>query len=139
MAFLICKRGCFSIFNFQPSQILDHLHKRPDFFGKGGAFGRGDPLQPQTALIDSQQPEQFSGFFDDLLAFYITLQVMTVADVSAGHQDAVGALDKSLEQKSVIHPAGAHEPDQAHMGRVLHPGHPGQVGPGIGAPVADEG
>jgi len=63
---------------------------------------------------------------------------MAVADVSAGNQDAVCSFQEGLEQKAVIQPAGAHEPDQADIGRILHAGHPGQVSPGIGAPVADE-
>jgi hypothetical protein len=63
---------------------------------------------------------------------------MTVADVSAGHQDAVGPLLERLEQEAVIYPAGTHEPDQTDIGRILHAGHPGQVSPGIRAPVAHE-
>ena len=64
---------------------------------------------------------------------------MAVADVSAGYQDAVCPLQKSPEQKAVIDPAGTHEPDQADIGRILHAGHPGQVSPGISAPVANKG
>ena len=64
---------------------------------------------------------------------------MAVADVSAGNQDAVGPFQESFEQKAVIDPAGTHESDQTNIGRILHAGHPRQVGPGISAPVADEG
>ena len=64
---------------------------------------------------------------------------MTVADVSAGNQDAVGPFQESLEQKAVIDPAGTHESDQTNIGRILYAGHPRQVGPGISAPVANEG
>jgi hypothetical protein len=60
-----------------------------DFCGKRRAFGRGNPFQPQAALIDSQQAEHFPGFFNDFLASNITFQVMTIADVSAGHQHSV--------------------------------------------------
>ncbi len=63
---------------------------------------------------------------------------MTVADVSAGNQDAICSFQESLEQKAVIHPAGTHESDQPDIGRILHSGHPCQVSPGVGAPVADE-
>ena len=41
---------------------------------------------------------------------------MTVADVSAGNQDAVGPFQESLEQKAVIDPAGTHESDQTNIG-----------------------
>ena len=64
---------------------------------------------------------------------------MTVADVSARNQDAVRSFQKRFEQEAVIYPTGAHEPDQTDIGRILHAGHSGQVGPRIGAPIADEG
>jgi len=78
------------------------------------------------------------GFFDNLFAFYITFQVMTVADVSAGNQNAVCPFQERLEQKAMIYPAGTHEPDQPDIGRILHTGHPGQISPGIRAPVANK-
>ena len=64
---------------------------------------------------------------------------MTIADVSAGHQDAVCPFQKSPEQKAVIHSAGAHYPDQTYIAWVLCAGHSGQIGPGIRAPVAYKG
>ena len=63
---------------------------------------------------------------------------MTVANVSAGNQNAVRPFQKSLEQEAMIDPAGTHESNQTDIGRILHAGHPGQIGPGIGTPVADE-
>ena len=63
---------------------------------------------------------------------------MTVADVSAGNQDAVRPFQESLEQKAMIHSAGTHESDQADIGRILYAGHPGQVSSGISAPVANK-
>jgi len=64
---------------------------------------------------------------------------MAVADVSARNQYAVRSFQKRFEQEAVIYPTGAHDPDQTDIGRILHAGHSGQVGPGIGAPIADEG
>jgi hypothetical protein len=124
---------------FVSTDFIEQLNKRTDLFGKRRPFRGGNPLQPQTLLVDSQQPEQLAGFFNDLLASYITFQVMTVADVSAGNQDTVRSLQKSFEQKAVIDPARTHESYQADVGRILHAGHPGEVGSGISAPVAHEG
>jgi hypothetical protein len=59
------------------------LNKQTNFFGKRSPFRSGNPFQPQAAFINPQQPEQLLGFFNDLLASYITFQVMTVANVSA--------------------------------------------------------
>ena len=109
-----------------------------NFFGKRCTFGRGDPFQPQAALINSKQPEHFPGFFNNLAASDITFQVMTIADVSAGHQHTVRPSQKRLQQETVIHPAGAHQADQTDVGRILHAGNPCQVGPGISTPVADK-
>jgi hypothetical protein len=61
---------------------------------------------------------------------------MTVADMSPGHQYAVRALLKGLEDKFGIHAAGTHETDDSHIGRILKPTHPCQICRGIGAPVA---
>jgi hypothetical protein len=72
------------------------LNKRINFFGKRRTFGCGNPFQPQAALIDSQQTENFPGFFNDLPASDITFQVMTIADMSAGHQHSVRPFQKRL-------------------------------------------
>jgi hypothetical protein len=109
-----------------------------NFFCKRRTLGRGNPFQPQAALINSKQPEHFPGFFNDLPASDITFQVMAISDVSTGHQHTVRSSLKRLQQEAVIHPAGAHQADQTDIGRILHAGHPGQVGPGISAPVADK-
>jgi hypothetical protein len=99
----------------------------------------GNPFQPQAAFVNPQQPEQLAGFFNNLPAFDITFQVMTVTDVSAGNQNSVRPFQKRLQQKAMIHATGAHEPDQTDIGRVLHAGHTSQVSPGVSAPIADEG
>jgi hypothetical protein len=109
-----------------------------NFFGKRRPFGRGNPFQPQAALINSKQPEHFPGFFNDLAASDITFQVMTIANMSAGHHHTARPSQKRLQQEAVIHPAGAHQADQTDMGRILHAGDPCQVGPGISAPVANK-
>jgi hypothetical protein len=114
------------------------LKKQTDFFGKRSPFRSGNPFQPQAAFINPQEPEHLPGFFNDLLASYITFQVMTIADVSAGNQDTVRPFQESLEQKAVIHPAGTHESDQTDIARILHAGHPCQISPGISAPVANK-
>jgi len=125
--------------NGDPPEFFELFDKGANLFGKRCALRGGNPLEPQAGLINPQQPQQFPGFFNDSPASNITLQVMTVADVSAGHQYAVGAFQKRLEQKAVIYPAGAHQADQPDIGRILHAGRPGQIRPGIGAPVADKG
>jgi len=45
-----------SIFNGYPSKLFELLDKQTNLFGKRCAFGGGNPLEPKTALINSQQP-----------------------------------------------------------------------------------
>ncbi len=62
-----------------------------NFFGKYGPFGGRDPFQPQATLVDPEQSQDFPCFLDDLAAFHITIQVIAVADMSAGDQQPVGS------------------------------------------------
>ena len=109
-----------------------------NFLGKGRSLRSGCPFQPQAALINPQQPQNFPRFLNDRLTFHITFQVMAVTDVSAGYQYPVRPFEKSLQQKAVVDPAGAHHTDQAHIAGVLNARYARQIGAGIGAPVADE-
>jgi hypothetical protein len=63
---------------------------------------------------------------------------MAVADVSAAHQNAVGPHLEGLENKVRGDPARTHDPDHPNVRRVLQSTDPGEVSPGIGAPVAAE-
>jgi hypothetical protein len=134
-------RISYSIFNtiFGFTQRFELFDKIMDFRGKGRPFGSGYPFQPQTALINPQQSQDFPGFFDDRLTSHITFQVMAVADVSAGHQQPVDSLKKSLQQKAVVDPAGAHHTDQAYIAGILYARYTRQVGTGVRAPVANKG
>lgn len=64
---------------------------------------------------------------------------MAVSNVAAGDQDPVGPLKKGLQEKSGLDPPGAHDPKETDLRRVGDPGNAGQIGPGVGAPMADKG
>jgi hypothetical protein len=91
-------------------------------------------MQPLGA--DAGDFEQMLGQLDLFFGLDITFQVMAVAEMSPGHQDPVGAGFQRRDDKGRIHPARAHDPDRAQVGRILHPGYPGEVRAGIGTPVA---
>jgi hypothetical protein len=110
----------------------------PGNLGETGAFGRGDPFQPKPPGIDSQDIQQLLGRFDRLFRFDITIQVMTIADVSPGHEHSVCAPLKGLEHEVRVDLSRAHDPDQLQVGRVLKTADPGQVRSGVSAPVACE-
>ena len=82
--------------------------------------------------------EDVPGIFHHLLALNITLQVMAVADMSPGDQDAIRTLVKSVEQKARMDTSRAHQPNQADVGWILQARNPCQVGTGIRAPVAQK-
>ena len=65
--------------------------------------------------------------------------VVAVAGVAAAHDHPVGAALKCLDDEQGVDPAAARQPDNAHIGVHLQTAGPGQVGPGIRAPVANEG
>jgi hypothetical protein len=91
------------------------------------------PLGP-----DASHVEQFLGQMDFLFSLDITFQVMAVTEMSPRNQHAVTPLPESLDDKVGIDPAGAHDPHSPQVGRILQPGDTGEIGTGIGAPVAKE-
>jgi hypothetical protein len=64
---------------------------------------------------------------------------MAVTDVSPKDEDPIETALQSLDHVERIHPSGTHGPHDPNGRRVLKPGHPGQVRPGVCAPVAQEG
>ena len=117
------------------AQFTEQLREGPDLIGKEVSFGSGNPFQAETALVSPKELQDSESFIDDYLALFITSQVMAVTDVSAGYHYPVGSRLKRIQQKTMIHPTGAHEPDEADIGGVLHSRDPCQIGPRIRAPV----
>jgi hypothetical protein len=70
--------------------------------------------------------------------FVITIQVMTVAQVSPHDNDAVKPPIQGVHHQPGMHHTGTHGPNDPHVGRILQPGNTGQITTGIGAPVAQE-
>ena len=90
---------------------MEQLREGPDLIGKNVSFGSGNPFQAEIALVHPKELQHPEGFIDDFLALFITSQVMAVTDVSAGDHYAVGSRLEGIQQKTMIHPTGAHEPD----------------------------
>jgi hypothetical protein len=63
---------------------------------------------------------------------------MAITEMSPSHEDAVNSLFECSNDKQRIDPAGTHDPYGPDIGWVLQPGNTGQIGPGIGTPVAKE-
>lgn len=120
------------------TQFANGFSKVFDYGDETGAFGCGKPLQPQPFPFDAQDVHEFPGHLDHFLRFFITVQVMACPDASAAYQYTVGAELIGFENEIGIHSAGAHNADQADVGRVLHPADSRQVRRRVGAPVAGE-
>jgi hypothetical protein len=46
---------------------------------------------------------------------------------------------QGIQNELGAHPSGARNPYDAHIGRILHPGHPDEVGGAVAAPIAQKG
>jgi hypothetical protein len=107
-----------------------------DHLGKTRTFGGGDPLDGESLGIDSAVLQNDSNDLGTGQGFVITFQVMAFTQMSAHDNDAVGPLAESIYHQVRMHHAGAHNAHGAHVGRILQPGHPGQIAARIRAPVA---
>ena len=61
---------------------------------------------------------------------------MAFAGVSPGYPHAVRAMTEGSQDKLGAHPAGAGDPDNPEIGRVLKTAYPGQIRSTVTAPVA---
>jgi hypothetical protein len=93
----------------------------------------------QPLCADTGEFQKIAGKAYFLVGLNITFQVMAVTKMSPGHQYPVSTPLQGFDNKHRVHPAGAHHPDGSDGRGVLETRHTGQVGTGIGAPVAKEG
>jgi coenzyme F420-reducing hydrogenase delta subunit len=69
----------------------------------------------------------------------VARRVVAVGRVAAADDHAVGAALEGLDDEEGVHAACAGQTDEAHVARHVQAARAGQVGAGVGAPVADEG
>ena len=63
---------------------------------------------------------------------------MTLSEVSPADEYSVRPLEKTLQNKHRIYPAGAHHSDYPDMRRILKPGHTCRICRSITTPVAQK-
>jgi hypothetical protein len=73
---------------------------------------------------------------DPLRRGIITIQVMTVAEVSATDEDPVHALLEGAQDVMRRHTRRTHHPNHAHIARVLQSTDPSQVSGSVYSPGA---
>jgi hypothetical protein len=118
------------------AQFLDFADESGDDFGKPGSLGGRHPLYSKALRVDPLNLENRFGCSHPGQCFVITFQVMTVSQVSPHDHNAVYAFVEGVHDQVGMDHAGAVHPDHPQVGGILEPGDPGQVGPGISAPVA---
>jgi hypothetical protein len=92
----------------------------------------------ESVFSNPDKIQQFGGQPDLFFRMNITLQVMTVADVSTGHQHTVGTLLKSTDDKHRVHPPGTHDANGSQVGWVLQSRDAGQIRTGVRTPVTQK-
>lgn len=80
-------------------QGLYLIRKLSDHLLKARSFRRGDPLYPESVRVDTHVFQNELYGLRPSLCLVITIQVMTFAQVSAHHDDAVSAFFQSLNHQ----------------------------------------
>jgi hypothetical protein len=93
-------------------------------------------LQPQSFRINAEHFHQFQGHIEHLFSLQITVQVMTVTDVSPGDQHAISAKLEGLQEKTMVYSPRTHDTNDPNIGRILYPTHPSQIRGCVSTPVA---
>jgi hypothetical protein len=68
------------------------------------------------------------GLVDPFFGSQISFQEMAIAFLSAGGEDGICAILEGFQQMQCIQFPGAHQFNDAHVGRILQPHGAGQVG-----------
>ena len=103
------------------------------------ALGGGDPGEVNALDVEAQRVEQFAEQNPAPAGVVVAGRVVAIAGMAAGDQHRVRADLEGLDEQVEIDAAGAGQPDDAHVGRILQAGGARQVGAQVGAPVAHVG
>ena len=93
-------------------------------------------MQPPRFYADmSQQILEQDKFPSGVI---ITFQVMTVSRVSPGDPDPIGPMAESGQNKFLVHPGGARDPDDPDIGRVLEAAYACKISRTITTPITEK-
>jgi hypothetical protein len=100
------------------------LHALGHFLDRGHplrGIGRGD-LKHFQAAAQTNFVQQLLGVLYPFASSEISFQEMAAASLSPAHEDSVGPGLEPLQNVDDVDAAGTQVLDDAHRGRVLHPG-----------------
>ena len=121
------------------SQGLDpggHLLDDP---GELVALRGRNPGKDGPVLLDAQIVEEVFQKGELPPGREVAADVVALARMAARNQNSVGPVLQGPDDIERIDPAGTGQPDETNVGWILESADPGQVGPGVGTPVADHG
>jgi hypothetical protein len=104
-----------------------------------GAFAGGHPAEGHAARVDAHELHEVVEHGEAPAGVVVARRVVAVGRVAAADDDAVGAALERLDDEERVDASRAGEADQSHVARHVQAAGAGQVGAGVGAPVADEG
>ena len=120
------------------AQGADLLGKRGHHVGEFLALRGRDPVDKEPLRFHARELEQAVHQRIATAGIVVALLVVAVAGVAAQHHHPVRAILKGLEHKERVDAPRTGHANDAHVLRVAGPAGPGQVGPGIAAPVAQK-
>src|SRR5208337_3709615 len=136
--FLLCIRLS-NLFNefFSRPQSLDFRRDASDDLRKTIAFGGGNPGKHGSVAFHTDVIEKTFQRSEFTARNQIARYIMTLTRMTSGNQNSIGAGLQGFHYIERIDSSGAGNADNAHIRRILNSADSGQVGSGIGTPVAD--
>jgi hypothetical protein len=118
------------------------LHPLGHFMNRGhplGGIGRRNLKHLQAVRLQADLVQQLFGVLYPLSGSEISFQEMAAAGLSPTHEDGVGPGFEPFEDMDNVDAAGAQILDDAHGGRILHPGRARHIRGGVSAVGAHQG
>src|SRR5208337_1226980 len=109
-----------------------------DLVGETLRLCRAHPPELEPFRVDAPRLEHDLPPGDPLLCLRVRADVVAVSGMASCHEDCPGTLREGVEDEPLRDSSRTHGPDDPRVGRILDLHDSGQVGPGVGAPVAGE-
>ncbi len=120
------------------AQCLKALCKVLHLCCKLRSLCRRDPFGSQALLFNSTESKQLLEKTDSFICCVITIQVMTVPQVSPPYKDPVHTLLKSKQDMVRGYTCRTHDSHHPYVGRVLQPTDPSQVSSSVRSPRTEK-
>src|SRR5210317_1443693 len=107
-------------------------------FGELDAVTGANPGQPEPLISKAELGKDLFYKLDPPPSLEISVDIIAVSGVTSADQDRIGPLKQGLDHIFGVNHAGAHDPNQPHIGRISQSGSSSQIRSGVRAPVANK-